>query len=162
MAGTYTEAKKKLIAAIYGPRRVREKGERGEQTKKSTRVTRGHKHSALDGLGPFGNCSECGTWIWSTSVRVQPDHPPCSRSTFASLTGPSRFLLFSLLVTFKSKLQVPDAFPHAPVPIGAERVRDHHHISASYIMLLTDGRIALSSLTSVPSSLHPFLSSIIQ
>ena len=126
--------------------------------KKSTRVARGHKHGTLDGLSPFGNCSEleCGMWIWSTSVRTQPDCPPRSRPTFTSLMGPSRLLLFSFLVTFKSKLQVPDAFPHARVPFGAERVRDYHHISAYYIMLLTDGRIA--SHLSLPS-LRPFVPS---
>ena len=125
---------------------------------KNQRVARGHKHGALDGLGPFGNCSECEMWIWSTSVRAQPDYPPHSRPTFTSLMGPSRFLLFSFHVTFESRLQVPDAFSHAPVPVGAERARDCHHISASYIMLLTDSWIALSPLTShfrpfVPSSL---------
>jgi hypothetical protein len=88
--------------------------------KKSTRLARGHQRGAPDGLGPFGNARIVEfVDLEHTSVRAQPDCPHCSRQTFASLTGPSRFLLFSLRVTFKLKLQASSSrrFPTGPRPI---------------------------------------------
>ena len=160
MAGTHTEAKKNWLP-IYIVQGESERKVSGANRQKNQRVPL-VVTSVVLWTGSVRSVTarnlklECGMWIWSTSVQTQPDCPPRSRPTFTSLMGLSRLLLFSFLVTFKSKLQVPDAFPHARVPFGAERVRDHHHISASYIMLLTDGRIALLSLTSVPSSLPLF------
>jgi hypothetical protein len=141
-----------MTGSDYGPRRVREKGERCEQMKKNQRVS-----LVLTSMV-----------LWTGSVRSETarnvecglEHVCASAARLPTLQQtniyePHGSISVSALLA-SCDLQVPDAFPHAPVPFGAERARDHHHISASYIMLLTDGQIALSSLTFVPSSLPLF------